>query len=296
MPGRRCWWTLLRRIFLLPLAFRRSSGRGSLRSSDPPEGLFGRRGNAPESARHGKYGNLRGQTFAQRLAALDRRIMAANPFNGARLIQMFSNVDVYLREFARFVFFLLLLVAAYSYRRNVGDEFRVSQAVRARLDTPFGVMSERRRGIADVVTETDFWHWMAGPAGRTLFPRTNMNGNPLTTVEKMGQASQSRAGGQYALVGPVRLRQSRVRPLDQAAAQSAASMADGSLSYDPGAAPGAPSGTTMNAYDMHLVTTHCRRGTAITEVNTWFGPCYAPYSVDLVDRPRYDDWKLPVSL
>ena len=51
--------------------------------------------------------------------ALDNAIMNANPFNSDRLIRMYSNVDVYVREGARYLIFLILLISAYTYRRNV---------------------------------------------------------------------------------------------------------------------------------------------------------------------------------
>ena len=49
-----------------------------------------------------------------------------------RLIRMYSNVDIYVKEGARFMLFLILLLSAYTYRRNVSEEYRVSAAVRAR--------------------------------------------------------------------------------------------------------------------------------------------------------------------
>ena len=51
--------------------------------------------------------------------ALDNAIMNANPFNSDRLVRMYSNVDVYVREGARYLIFLILLISAYTYRRNV---------------------------------------------------------------------------------------------------------------------------------------------------------------------------------
>ena len=36
---------------------------------------------------------------------------------------MYSNVDIYVKEGARFLLFLILLLSAYTYRRNVSDEY-----------------------------------------------------------------------------------------------------------------------------------------------------------------------------
>ena len=40
-----------------------------------------------------------------------------------RLIRMYSNVDIYVKEGARFLLFLILLLSAYTYRRNVSEEY-----------------------------------------------------------------------------------------------------------------------------------------------------------------------------
>ena len=84
-----------------------------------------------------------------------------------------------------------------------------------------------------------------------------MNGNVLTNSERKGYATRSRVGGQFAMVGPVRLKQSRVRPLDP---------------------------NKLNR-DAAVSVAQCRRGTAIADAHQWFGPCYLPYAFRLRDRP-----------
>jgi hypothetical protein len=182
---------------------------------------------SPEALEMDKDGRgMVGGSAEQRREKLDSAIMAANPFNSDRLIRMYSNVDIYVKEGARFMLFLVLLLSAYTYRRNVNDEYAASASVRARFNQPFGYysrgqsdgssqqdlssLSADRQGIISVKTEEMFWQWLMGPCKRTLFPTTNMNGNLLKEEELYGYKTRSRSGGQFSLVGPVRLKQHRV--------------------------------------------------------------------------------------
>ena len=84
---------------------------------------------------------------------------------------------MYVQEGARFVLFLIVLILAYTYRRNVGDEYRVSEAVHSRFNQPFGVYASFSKtksssatsslttkvGIESVKTNENFWQWMNGP-------------------------------------------------------------------------------------------------------------------------------------
>ena len=103
-------------------------------------------------------------------------------------------------------------------------------------------------------TEEMFWQWMNGPVKRAIFPSVNMNGNRLLQNAKKGLIMN----GHYALVGPVRLKQSRVRLLNP---------------------------TLTSSRDYSLAVAGCRRGTAIEEVTDFYGPCYLPYQYALRDRP-----------
>ena len=84
---------------------------------------------------------------------------------------------MYVQEGARFVLFLIVLILAYTYRRNVGDEYRVGEAVHSRFNQPFGVYASFSKaksssatsslttkvGIESVKTNEKFWQWMNGP-------------------------------------------------------------------------------------------------------------------------------------
>jgi hypothetical protein len=90
------------------------------RTSNPPKGLPGSvEALEMDSTNHHHVGG----TMEQRRNKLDIAIMSANPFNSDRLIRMYSNVDIYVKEGARFLFFLILLLSAYTYRRHVSDEY-----------------------------------------------------------------------------------------------------------------------------------------------------------------------------